>query len=238
MDHDEVEKLFELFAKSRHEPFSQLGLFINKEIKPKYYENKEKENLKKGLSLRDAHNKARQSWVVFVGGVLEKLIIKVLKDICEKHNLKITTDNHLRQRKLTKELDLVRRAIEVHFGEYSLLPDADIVVYKYFSKENKADVLVILSVKNSFRERYTETPYWKLKLSENPNTQSIKVFMVTPDNDDEVSYYNKNGKGPRKARIVMEYDLDGIYLAKENFDGSNKVRSINDLALDLKKIIK
>ncbi len=237
MDYQEVEKLFELFAESRHEPFSQLGQFINIEIKPKYYETKEKENLKKGLSSRDAHNKARQSWVTFVGDILEKLIIKVLKDFCDKNNLKITTDNHLRQRKLTKELDMVRRAIEVHFGEYSLLPDADIVIYKYFSKENKVNILAILSVKNSFRERYTETPYWKLKLNENPNTQSIKVFMVTPDNDDEISYQNKTGKGPRKARIVLEYDLDGIYLAKEHFDVSNKVRSINDLAEDLKKII-
>ena len=35
----------------------------------------------------------------------------------------------------------------------------------------------------------------------------------------------------------MEYELDGIYLAKEKFDRSVKVRGINDLIADLRKIV-
>jgi hypothetical protein len=34
--------------------------------------------------------------------------------------------------------------------------------------------------------------------------------MIIPDKDDEIS----NAQNPRKSRIVMEYELDRIYLAK------------------------
>jgi type II restriction enzyme len=113
------------------------------------------------------------------------------------------------------------------------LPDADLVVYSVQDKNIK--IHCILSIKNSFRERYTETPYWKLKLLENKNTENIKVFMITPDNDDEISFV-KNDK-PRKARIVMEYELDGIYLAKEDFDATSKIRNIKNLENDILQLI-
>ncbi len=57
--------------------------------------------------------------------------------------------------------------------------------------------------------------------------------MITPDKDDEISFSDN----PRKSRIVMEYELDGIYLAKDEFDQSNKIKSINSLINDLKKLI-
>ena len=60
--------------------------------------------------------------------------------------------------------------------------------------------------------------------------------MVTPDKDNEISYiYSK--RGIRKPRIVMEYELDGIYLAKEKFDESEKVKSIDKIFEDLERLI-
>ena len=75
----------------------------------------------------------------------------------------------------------------------------------------------------------------KLQLKENPNTKAIRVFMITPDNDDEISFTGMDGsnRATRQSRVVMEYELDGIYLAREKFDGSEKVKSINDLRKDL-----
>ena len=35
----------------------------------------------------------------------------------------------------------------------------------------------------------------------------------------------------------MEYELDGIYLAREEFDGSEKVKSIAELIPDLEKLL-
>ena len=105
--------------------------------------------------------------------------------------------------------------IAVNYGEYLFLPDADIVVYKV--KDNDVKIIAIISVKNSFRERGFETTYWKLKLKESPVTSHIRVFLATPDKDNEISYKAPNGK-PKKMRIILEYELDGLYFLKEDFD--------------------
>ncbi len=68
----------------------------------------------------------------------------------------------------------------------------DIILYQ--TNKDNVKILAILSVKNSFRERFTETPYWKLKLLQSPITSHIKVFMITPDNDDEISFKDKPKK--------------------------------------------
>ncbi|GAA7465923.1 hypothetical protein MM0361_04450 [Helicobacter pylori] len=85
-----------------------------------------------------------------IGRVLEKIIELLLKDFCIKNNVKMTNDKILRAKRINGELDKVKRALLVHFGEYSVLPDGDIVLYQA-SKDN-VKILAILSVKNSFRE--------------------------------------------------------------------------------------
>ncbi|RAX54395.1 hypothetical protein CCY99_03310 [Helicobacter sp. 16-1353] len=140
-----------------------------------------------------------------------ELVVEILiEDFCKKHNLKTTNDKILKSKNLSDELDSLKRSLLVDFGEYSILPDGDIIIYKFESKKPK--ILAILSIKNSFRERYSETPYWKLKLLSQKPTRHIKVFMITPDNDDEISFANSSKK-ISKSRIVMEYELDGISLA-------------------------
>ncbi|GAA7768081.1 hypothetical protein JP0171_03060 [Helicobacter pylori] len=57
--------------------------------------------------------------------------------------------------------------------------------------------------------------------------------MITPDNDEEISFKNK----PKKARIVMEHELDGLYLAKSHFDQSPKIKGIENLLEDLKRLL-
>lgn len=140
----------------------------------------------------------------------------------------MTNDKILRAKCINGELDRVKRALLVHFGGYSVLPD--IVLYQA-SKDN-VKILAILSVKNSFREHFTETP-WKLKFLQSPITSHIKVFMITPDNDDEISFKDRL----KKARIVMEHELDGLYLAKSHFDQSSKIKGIENLLEDLKRLL-
>ncbi len=147
--------------------------------------------IKQNKSKEEASILARQGFVSAIGRVLEKIIELLLKDFCIKNNVKMTNDKILRAKCINGELDKVKRALLVHFGGYSVLPD--IVLYQA-SKDN-VKILAILSVKNSFRERFTETPYWKLKLLQSPITSHIKVFMITPDNDDEISFKDK----PKKA---------------------------------------
>jgi type II restriction enzyme len=190
-------------------------------VKRKFYDAKQKEG--------KSENEIRQAWVSFMGHNLEGIFELFLKAFCNKHNLKLTKDKWLRKKELPKELSEVKRKISVNFGKYMLLPDADLIIYK----TNPVEILFIFSIKNSFRERYTETPYWKLKLLQDDVTKHIKVFLITPDKDNEISFDK-----PKKARIVLEYELDGIYLAKDVFDKSEKIKSIMDLIDDLERYLK
>ncbi|STQ85938.1 endonuclease [Helicobacter muridarum] len=210
------------------EAYSNLKDFFTTQ-KEQFYSAKISELKAQGFSEQEAINKARQGWVSVIGRGLE-FVIEIL-EFCKKYHLKTTNDKILRSKNLNAELDSIKRMLLVHFGDYSVLPDGDIIIYRVENALPK--ILAILSVKNSFRERYTETPYWKLKLLETEATRHIKVFMITPDNDDEISF-SQNSK---KSRIVMEYELDGIYLAKSAFDKSDKVKGIESLLIDLRKLL-
>ena len=225
-----IEKFLQFKDEFGNEAFSRLNEFFDIE-KETFYNNKIPHWIKQGYTNDEAVIKARQGWVSTIGRNLEKVIEILIQDFCNENNLKVTNDKILKRQNLSTELDLVKRLILVNFGEYALLPDGDIIIYKLIKDQPK--IIAILSVKNSFRERYTETPYWKIKLSQSQVTNHIKVFMITPDKDDEIS----NGQNPRKSRIVMEYELDGIYLAKDDFDPSQKIKSINFLINDLRDLI-
>ncbi|MBU0460821.1 MAG: endonuclease [Nanoarchaeota archaeon] len=236
MDFQIVKEKFQEFEKEHgKDAFLKVDAFLE-EIKEEYLKIMTKEFMGRGESQNEAHNKARQSWRPKVGSFLESLVKYMIEEFCKDSNIKITSDKKLKKRELSKELSLLRSMMVVHFNDYSLLPDADLILYKYDEKNEKVTVICILSLKTSFRERFTETPYWKLKLKEDPRTENIKVFMITPDNTDEISY-SSSKNGPRKARIIMEYELDGIYMAREEFDVSSKIKSLHDLFEDLKKII-
>ncbi|MCI6565570.1 BsaWI family type II restriction enzyme [Campylobacter sp.] len=226
-----VQNFLSFYKLYRNNAFRKIKEFLSNQ-KEIFYENKISELQNNGLSKEEAVIKTRQGWVSVVSRSLEQIIEIIICDFCNKHKLKITNDKILKSKNLDEELNLVKRAILVDFGENCVLPDGDIIIYKIVEKRVK--ILAILSIKNSFRERYTETPYWKLKLAENNLTKDIKVFMITLDNDDEISFLGVN---PKKSRIVMEYELDGIYLAKESFDESDKIKSIDKLIDDLGKLL-
>lgn len=226
-----VQNFLSFYKLYRNNAFKKIKEFLSNQ-KEIFYENKISELQNNGLSKEEAVIKTRQGWVSVVSRSLEQIIEIIICDFCNKHKLKITNDKILKSKNLDEELNLVKRAILVDFGENCVLPDGDIIIYKIVEKGVK--ILAILSIKNSFRERYTETPYWKLKLAENNLTKDIKVFMITPDDDDEISFLGVN---PKKSRIVMEYELDGIYLAKESFDESDKIKSIDKLIDDLGKLL-
>lgn len=187
---DIILERFKDFMREQPEPYKFLQVFYAQE-KERFLNSKISDYIKRNKSKEEASILARQGFVSTVGRALEKIIELLLKDFCIKNNIKMTNDKTLRAKRINGELDRVKRALLVHFGEYSVLPD--IILYQ-INKDN-VKILAILSVKNSFRERFTETPYWKLKLLQSPITSHIKVFMITPDNDDEISFKNK----PKKA---------------------------------------
>ncbi len=194
---DVILERFKDFMRGQPEPYKFLQVFYAQE-KERFLNSKISDYMKRNKSKEETSILARQGFVSTIGRVLEKIVELLLKDFCIKNNVKMTNDKILRAKRINGELDRVKRALLVHFGGYSVLPD--IILYQ--TNKDNVKILAILSVKNSFRERFTETPYWKLKLLQSPITSHIKVFMITPDNDDEISFKDK----PKKARIVMEHE--------------------------------
>ncbi len=192
---DVILERFKDFMREQPEPYKFLQVFYTQE-KERFLNHKMNDYIKQNKSKEETSILARQGFVSVIGKVLEKIIELLLKDFCIKNNVKMTNDKILRAKCINGELDKVKRALLVHFGGYSVLPD--IILYQ----TDSIKILAILSVKNSFRERFTETPYWKLKLLQSPITSHIKVFMITPDSDEEISFKDK----PKKARIVMEHE--------------------------------
>ncbi len=174
---------------------NDISKFLEEERK-EYMERKIKEYINRGFSNEEAINKANQSWRTYIGARIQDVIFELLQKRLEGTNLRLTTDRILKGRKISPELEMVKRKLAINYGEYLFLPDADIVIYKICPKGN-IKIIAIISVKNSFRERGFETTYWKLKLSESPITSNIKVFLATPDKDNEISYRAPNGR-PKK----------------------------------------
>ena len=236
MDFEDIKAKFCKFKeKNKENFFSNIDVFFE-EIKQDYLEEKTQEFISEGLYRDSAHNKARQSWRTFVGHSLQRLLMTILEELFKGTDIRLVKDSELGSNNLSKEKDLVRRMLEIHFNEYSFLPDADIIIYKYNEQEEKVKIYCVLSVKNSFRERGFETTYWKLKLLENETTKHIKVFMVTPDKDNEVNVII-GARGPKKTRVILEYELDSMYMAREDFEKTDKVKEIDDLFEDIKKLV-
>ena len=176
-----------------------------------------------------------QSWRAFKGKNLEKLIVSIIEKEVQALGLEVINGNSLERTegsKLSKELSLVKRNLLVDYGDFgSHLPDVDIVIYK----PQTSEVVAVLSSKVTLRERVAQTGYWKLKLASDKVTEHIKVFFVTPDEDETL----RLKKPTKKGRAIIEIDTDGCYvLSAATFEESSKVKTFDKLINDIKSLIK
>ena len=196
------------------------------------------ELLQKAEQLHRAHHIERktgkdigQSWRSFKGKNFQKLIQYVITESIEKLGLKVVNGNKLESKRLSQELDTVRQNVVIDYGELGTrLPDADIVVYN----PEDSRVVAIMSSKTSLRERIAQTGYWKFKLLKNENTKHIKVYLITPDRDKDLTKMDP----AKKPRIIAEAELDGTYvLTGEALEESDKVKLFEHFIDDLKQVI-
>ncbi len=155
---DIILERFKDFMREYPESYKFLQVFYAQE-KERFLNHKMNDYIKRNKSKEEASILARQGFVSAVGRALEKIIEFLLKDFCIKNNVKMTNDKILRAKRINGELDRVKRALLVHFGEYSVLPD--IILYQ----TDSIKILAILSVKNSFRERFTKDALLEIKAS-------------------------------------------------------------------------
>ena len=172
------------------------------------------------------------AWNSWSGHNLQKLITFIIKDFIQSlsEDIGITNDNELSRKKLSKELDRVRRNVEVFYDKHSVVPDADIIVYD----KNDCSVRIIISCKASLRERVAQAAYWKLKLRTSEITKNIKIVLVSTDNDKIFTYKDKD---ITKSRIIAEYELDGSYIFRD-IEESRKVKNFTQIFQDLEVLLK
>lgn len=155
---DIILERFKDFMREQPEPYKFLQVFYAQE-KERFLNSKISDYMKQNKSKEETSILARQGFVSAVGRALEKIIELLLKDFCIKNNVKMTNDKILRAKRINSELDKVKRALLVHFGGYSVLPD--IILYQ--TNKDNIKILAILSVKNSFRERFTKDALLEIK---------------------------------------------------------------------------
>jgi type II restriction enzyme len=175
---------------------------------------------------------AEQSWKPFKGANFEKLVLYIIGQELESMGLRcISGDKLLKPKNLPLELSDVYHKLVVRYGKYSILPDADLVIYEPETHE----VIGIVSCKTTLRERIAQTAYWKLKLSQDPLTMHIKGYFVTTDEDRDLARGLSSPQVSRN-RIIVEHELDGTYVFHD-VEESEKVKPFPKFIVDLRKIV-
>jgi type II restriction enzyme len=168
-----------------------------------------------------------QAWKSFKGSSLEKLIEYVVEDQVKSLGLSIISGNRLKAKKLSLELQSVKRNLVIDFGDFGMhLPDVDIFIY---NPRNYRDIIVI-SIKTTLRDRVAQTGYWKLKLSQNDFTKDVLVYFITLDEDRVLS----KQESLSKPRAIVETDTDRCYVLSEaDIQESNNVKNFEHFINDI-----
>lgn len=186
------------------------------------------------------NDKNGQKWRNESGTMLELLVLYFIYEEVKKLGYDITTDEELENAR-SGILERVGHNIVIKYGGYYVFPDGDIIIFD----PKTADVKAIISCKASLRERFAQTLYWKLKLSLNDRTQNIKMYFITVDKErnEEKTGFKKpaldiqKGKEPTKPRILLEYEMDGVYVTRDLKGESDKVKMFDSFISDLKKLV-
>jgi type II restriction enzyme len=186
---------------------------------------------------------SEQSWHVYIGNKFQQVVCSILKGYFRRlasqnpefRSLSIFTETEV------KRNEIITRKLAVKYGEYLLLPDTDMAIVDHnFADPWKSEVLAIVSCKTSLRERIAQACYWKLKLLSSDITKNTHVFLATTDNDEDFFIRDKtNYAGKSRNRIIAEYELDGVYILRDDFKPeweSSKVKRYDRMFEDLVRI--
>lgn len=226
MDFEELVRIYEIWkGKYGHKVYEHVSDIL-KEAKEKHRLDWEQN--------RTPNGDHEQSWRAFKGKNFEKLVMYIIKEEVEELGLKVIDGNYLERSSgsnLSREDNQVKRNLLIDYGEFgSFLPDVDLIIYE----PSNYRVIAVVSNKITLRERIAQTGYWKIKLSQDEITKSIKVFFITPDEDGTLTR-----KRPiKKGRAIVEVDTDGSYImTEENIEESDKVKKFDKFIPDLRRLL-
>lgn len=173
---------------------------------------------------------AGQSWRAWKGKNFEKLVLFIIERRIEVvGQLKAISGATLEKELTDERLSRIKRNIVVDFGKVGcFVPDADIVVYS----EEDESIKAIISCKITLRERIAQTAFWKLKLNNNPVTNNIRTFFVTPDEDGTLDIEKTN-----KSKAIVVNDIDAVYVLKQGFVEHYNIYNLDKLVSELRKCL-
>jgi len=176
---------------------------------------------------------AEQSWKGFKGKNFERLIFYIISSELKTENIECIPGVWLSRKRLSPELSKVHRNLIIRYGKYSLLPDADLVIYD----KSTFDVKAIISCKITLRERIAQTAYWKLKLASDPATMHIKGYFVTTDEDGDLikGLDSSLRVSAARNRIIVEHEIDGTYTLRKAAE-SDRVKMFGKFIDDLRAL--
>lgn len=216
---------------------------------PEAYQKME-ELKKEYFKVKETQNKnAEQSWHSFIGNKFQKLVYNTLKGYVKQLKEKYPDDPEIRNLCVLSESDIKKnevifRKLAVRYGDYLLLPDTDIVIATVdYARPWNSEILAIVSCKTSLRERIAQACYWKLKLMQSDLTKHINVYLASTDKDKDfdINMEKNPYDGRSRNRIIAEYELDGIYIMRDDFKDeweSEKVKKYEKIVDDLVKLIR
>lgn len=172
---------------------------------------------------------AEQSWKPFKGKNFEKLVWYMLDDQLRAIGLRCIPGEWLEKSHLSAEQGDVYRKLLVRYGKWSILPDADLVIYDPSTR----NIFGIISCKITLRERVAQTAYWKLKLASDPLTMHIKGYFITADEDGDL--IRSLSENPSRNRIIVENELDGTYVFRKVSE-SERVKAFPRFMEDVKRL--
>lgn len=161
------------------------------------------------------------------------MIEYVIQSEIKQAGFEIINGNGLEKKngaKLSTLLSYVKRNVAIDYGQFGMhLPDVDMIIYK----PQSGDVVAVLSIKTTLRERIAQTAYWKLKLAAQPITNHIKLFFLTLDEDGTLTVKQP----PKKGRAISEVDTDGCFVLSETqIEESPKVQMFDKFIAAIKQL--
>lgn len=234
MNFDDLKSIYDqkkkLYGETAYLHISEIFEEAREEYKQQYLTSKKAQKLIAQGKTPDAE----QSWKGFKGKNFERLILYIISSELRTDRIQCIPGVWLSRKQLSAELSKIHRNLIIRYGKYSLLPDADLVVYDKLTCEVKA----IISCKITLRERIAQTAYWKLKLASDPATMHIKGYFVTTDEDgDLVKGLDESLKvSAARNRIIVEHELDGTYTLRQAAE-SDRVKMFSKFIDDLKALL-
>lgn len=173
-----------------------------------------------------------QQWKPIKGHAVETIIEYLLDVKIRKLGLKIMSGKALDKisdEKISPEMFKLKGNLLLKFSDCGhFLPDVDLIIYV----PNSCDVVAVVSIKSSLRERIAQTGFWKLKLANAGGREHIKTYFITLDDDGVFSL----GKTMTKPRAIAETSIDGTYVVTTSpIREARLVKTFDKFFIDLER---